>query len=97
MNERFKCGAIDNLFRAFMSLESIDECYDFFEDLCTVAEIQEMAKRLNAAKMLSDGAKYNDVAEKTGLSSATISRVNRSLKYGADGYKKVLERINYEE
>ena len=80
-----------------MSLESIDECYDFFEDLCTVAEIQEMAKRLNAAKMLSDGAKYNDVAEKTGLSSATISRVNRSLKYGADGYKKVLERINYEE
>ena len=97
MKERFKSGAIDNLFRAFMSLESIDECYDFFEDLCTVAEIQEMAKRLNAAKMLSDGAKYNDVAEKTGLSSATISRVNRSLKYGADGYKKVLERINYEE
>ena len=97
MKERFKSGDIDNLFRAFMSLESIDECYDFFEDLCTVAEIHEMAKRLTAAKMLSDGAKYNDVAEKTGLSSATISRVNRSLKYGADGYKKVLERINYEE
>ena len=64
MNEKFKCSAINNLFKAVMSLENIDECYDFFEDICTIAEIQEMAKRLTAAKMLSDGAKYNEIAEK---------------------------------
>ncbi len=97
MNDKFKSSAMNNLFKAVMSLETIDECYDFFEDLCTIAEIQEMAKRLTAAKMLSGGAKYNEIAEKTGLSTATISRVNRSLKYGTDGYAKALERIDYED
>ncbi len=97
MNDKLKSPYINNLFRAVLSLDSIDECYDFFEDLCTVAEIQEMAKRIAAAKMLKDGAKYTAIAEKTGLSTATISRVNRALKYGSDGYIKALSRIDYEE
>ncbi len=97
MNDKIKSPAIDNLFKAILSLESVEECYDLFEDLCTIAEIQEMAKRLTAAKMLSSGAKYSDIADKTGLSTATISRVNRALKYGTDGYLRVLERIEYED
>lgn len=97
MNDKIKSPAIDNLFKAILSLESVEECYDLFEDLCTIAEIQEMAKRLTAAKMLSAGAKYSDIADRTGLSTATISRVNRALKYGTDGYTKVLERIDYED
>lgn len=97
MNEKLKSPAINNLFSAILSLETVEECYDFFGDLCTVAELFEMAKRISAAKMLSNGAKYNEIAEKTGLSTATISRVNRSLKYGNDGYVTVLSRIEYEE
>ena len=80
-----------------LSLESIEECYDFFEDLCTVAEINEMAKRIAAAHMLSEGRKYTEIAEDTGLSTATISRVNRCLKYGSDGYARALSRIEYEK
>lgn len=97
MNEKLKSAYINNLFRAILSLETIEECYDFFDDLCTIAEIQEMGKRIAAAKMLKDGAKYTAIAEKTGLSTATISRVNRALKYGSDGYTKALSKIEYEE
>lgn len=93
MNDKLKCENVDNLFRAILTLKSIDECYDFFEDLCTISEILEMGKRIAAARMLSDGAKYNEIIEKTGLSTATISRVNRSLKYGNDGYKKAIGEI----
>ena len=84
---------IDFLFKGILTLENIDECYSFFEDLCTVAELQEMSKRLLAAKMLKDNYIYTEIAEKTGLSTATISRVNRCLKYGSDGYITVLERL----
>ena len=80
---------IDFLFKGILTLENIDECYSFFEDLCTVAELQEMSKRLLAAKMLKDNYIYTEIAEKT----ATISRVNRCLKYGSDGYITVLERL----
>ncbi len=83
----------DFLFRAILSLDNIDECYRFFEDLCTISEIQEMAKRMIAAQMLRDNYIYTEIAEKTGLSTATISRVNRCLKYGNDGYITVLDRI----
>ena len=96
MNEKLKSPDVNNLFNAILALKTMEECYALFEDLCTVAEIKEMAKRLKAAKMLSDGAKYTEISETTGLSTATISRVNRSLKYGSDGYIKVLERIEYE-
>lgn len=84
---------IDFLFKGILTLESVDECYSFFEDLCTVAELQEMSKRLLAAKMLKDNFIYTEIAERTGLSTATISRVNRCLKYGSDGYITVLERL----
>lgn len=84
---------IDFLFKGILTLENIDECYSFFEDLCTVAELQEMSKRLLAAKMLKDNYIYTEIAEKTGLSTATISRVNRSLNYGSDGYTLVFDRL----
>ena len=85
---------IDYLFKGILTLENIDECYSFFEDLCTVAELQEMSKRLLAAKMLKENHIYTESAEKTGLSTATISRVNRCLKYGSDGYITVLDRLD---
>lgn len=97
MNEKLKSPLVNNLFKAVLSLENIEECYNFFEDLCTVAEINEMAKRIAAAHMLSDGRKYTEIADQTGLSTATISRVNRCLKYGSDGYTKALSKIDYEE
>ncbi|MBP3918896.1 MAG: hypothetical protein J6I50_06970 [Clostridia bacterium] len=93
MNEKMKDEKLDLLFQSILSLASIDECYNFFEDLCTVPELQEMSRRLYAAKLLSENCIYNEIAEKTGLSTATISRVNRCLKYGADGYATILARL----
>ena len=97
MNEKLKSADVNNLFHAILSLKDLNECYDLFEDLCTVAEIKEMAKRFRAAKMLSDGAKYTEISESTGLSTATISRVNRSLNYGNDGYDMVFKRLGFEK
>ena len=85
---------MDYLYRGILSLQTQEECYAFFEDICTVTEIIEMSKRLTAAKMLSDNCTYTDIIEKTGLSTATISRVNRCLKYGSDGYTEVLRRLD---
>lgn len=93
MSQKIKDEKADFLFKAILMLENTEECYNFFEDLCTVAEIQEMAKRFYAAKLLNENHIYNDIAEKTGLSTATISRVNKCLKYGKDGYSMILERI----
>ncbi len=84
----------DYLFEAILSLQTIDECYDFFDDLCTIKEVSEMAKRVCVAKMLDENKVYTEIAEKTGLSTATISRVNRCLKYGSDGYGTVLHRLD---
>lgn len=81
------------LYRAILTLKDENECRAFFEDMCTVAEVQVMGKRLKAAQMLSDGAKYADVVSATRLSTATISRVNRALKYGSDGYTTILPRL----
>lgn len=83
----------DFLIKAILSLKDSDECYDFLEDLCTVAELNEMSRRMTAAKMLYSNKIYTEIAEKTGLSTATISRVNRCLKYGNDGYLKILQRL----
>lgn len=94
MNNKLKDEAIDNLFKAILQLKNIDECYLFFEDIGTVAEIKALAQRLEVAKMLKDGYKYGDIADATGVSTATISRVSRCLNYGADGYNLVLDRIN---
>lgn len=84
----------DFLFQCILELKSIDECYDFFEDLCTVAEIKAMSQRSVVAKMLRDKHVYSDIVAQTGASTATISRVNRSLNYGSDGYGLVFNRID---
>ena len=94
MVEKIKSSDVDYLIKAFMSLENAEEYYKFFDDLCTVAEIQEMSKRLRAAKMLKGGAIYSEISETTGLSTATISRVSKCLKYGSDGYSLVLDRLD---
>ena len=81
------------LYEAILALETPEECRAFFQDLCTVAELRAMAQRLEVAQLLDDGSIYNDILQRTGASSATISRVNRALQYGADGYKTVLPRL----
>ena len=83
----------DFLFEAILSLESVEECYHFFEDLCTIKELDDMAKRMWGARMLADNKVYTEITDATGLSTATISRINRCLKYGQDGYSSVLERL----
>lgn len=84
------------LYRAILSLKDIDECYDFFVDLCTVSELKAMEQRFEVARLLNEGMIYNDILEKTGASSATISRVNRSLNYGTDAYRAVFARMDAE-
>lgn len=86
---------MDNLFQAILELETIEECYRFFEDICTIKEIQSIAQRLEVAKLLTLNNTYSEIEKKTGASTATISRINRSLNYGVDGYKIVLERLGY--
>ena len=76
-----------------MKLQTPEECYRFFEDLCTVSELKAMEQRYEVAKLLDEGMVYNEILEKTGASSATISRVNRCLNYGADGYRVILDRM----
>jgi TrpR-related protein YerC/YecD len=93
MDSKIKDEKLDYLFKGILTLETIEDCYGFFEDLCTISELQEMSRRMRAAKMLKDNCIYIDIAAKTGLSTATISRVNRCLKYGDEGYLKVLENI----
>ena len=94
MNNKLQNENMDFLFKAILSLETLEECYDFFEDLCTVQELKTLSQRIVVAKMLSEKSVYTDIVEQTGASTATISRVNRSLKYGCDGYDKIFERIN---
>lgn len=84
---------VDQLFQAILTLRNTDECYRFFEDICTVAELKSMAQRLEVARMLQANNTYGEIADQTGASTATISRVKRSLHYGADGYKTVLKRL----
>lgn len=90
---KLKEPILDQLFEAILTLRNIEECYQFFEDLCTVAELKSLAQRLEVAKMLEDNRTYGDIATQTGASTATISRVKRCLNYGADGYKIVLSRV----
>lgn len=94
MNKKIKSEAVDQLFDAILSLQSKEECYDFFEDLCTVNELLSLSQRFEVAAMLKNHKTYLEIAEKTGASTATISRVNRSLNYGSDGYEMVFERLN---
>ena len=87
----------DQLYKAIMQLKDEQECYDFFQDLCTVSELRSMEQRFEVASLLHDGMIYNDILERTGASSATISRVNRSLSYGTGAYEKLFARIKPEK
>lgn len=93
MNNKLKNKNLDDLFEAVLCLETIDECYDFFEDLCTVPELKSLSQRFQVAKMLNDHHVYSNIVSTTGASTATISRVNRSMNYGSDGYKIVFDRM----
>ena len=93
MNKQNKKPRSDELYKAILTLKTVDECKMFFVDLCTVTELQAIEQRYQVATYLSQGMIYNDILEKTGASSATISRVNRSLQYGKGGYAVVFERL----
>ena len=93
MNDKLKDAPTDLLFAAVLSLKNIDECYAFFEDISTIAELKSLAQRLQVAMMLRHGRTYTEICDATGVSTATISRVNRCLEYGADGYRMVLDRM----
>lgn len=92
INEKLRDELTDKLFEAILTLETVEECYRFFEDLATIGEIKALAQRLEVAKMLDTGMTYEDIVDATGASTATISRVKKCLHYGADGYRIVLER-----
>lgn len=92
-NPKLKDPLTDQLFKAILLLENEEECYQFFEDICTIGEIKALAQRLEVARMVQAGFIYDDIVERTGASTATISRVKRCLLYGADGYKIVLSRF----
>lgn len=97
MSKKLRTEAVDHLFEAILSLENKEECYKFFEDVCTVNELLSLSQRFEVARMLRMQKTYLDIAEQTGASTATISRVNRSLNYGNDGYDMVFARIGIEK
>ena len=97
MNEKLKDANVDLLFQAVLTLNNLEECYAFFEDLCTISELKAMSQRLCVARMLKEHKVYSEIVEKTGASTATISRVNRCLLYGTDGYEMALARIEKNE
>lgn len=86
-----------NLFKAILHIESIDECSRFFEDICTIKELQDLSQRLQVAQMLNDGISYQEISKQTGASTTTISRVNRCLVYGGGGYSTILKKLNSPE
>ena len=97
MNKLPKKPRNENLYKAILTLESVEECMKFFDDLCTVSELMAMEQRYQVASCLNDGMIYNDILAETGASSATISRVNRSLQYGSGGYSIVFDRMKEQE
>jgi len=97
MNKTDKNPRNDDMYKAIVTLKTVDECKKFFEDLCSITELRAMEQRFDVAVLLEKGWIYNDILEATGASSATISRVNRSLRYGADGYAIAFSRMKDEE
>ena len=91
--KQLKNAYMDDFFKAVLTLENVDECYKFFEDVCTVKELEAIAQRFTVAKMLTDKKVYSEIVYAVGASTATISRVNRSLSYGANGYELVFSRM----
>lgn len=97
MIAKLKDENVEYLFQAILSLQTVEECYKFFDDLCTVPELRAMSQRLAVAKMLDIHRVYSDIVAATGASTATISRVNRSLNYGCDGYRIVFDRAGQDQ
>ena len=97
LESKIKSKELDLFFKAILELRDIEECYKFFEDVATINEVKALAQRLHVAKLLSDKKTYTEIAEITGASTATISRVNRCLNYGSDGYNLILEKLKDEE
>lgn len=93
---KFKSKEMDNLFKGVLKLNNINECYAFFTDICTVSELASLKQRFEVASLLRQGEIYNEISEKTGASTATISRVKRCLEYGENGYTKILKRLEDE-
>ena len=89
----FNTPSIDRLFTAILQLQNVEECHKFFEDICTIKEVQDMAQRLDAAILLDEGAGYQQISEQVGISTATISRVSRCLNYGSGGYRMTIDRL----
>ena len=94
---KFRSEAVDRLFQTFLNLESLEECYAYFEDICTVKEILDMAQRLETAILLSKGNSYQQIMEKVEISTATIGRVSKCLNYGTGGYRTAIEKLREEE
>ncbi len=97
MNSKLRSHETDFLFSAILQLETLEDCYEFFDDLCTVSELKALSQRLQVAKLLREKHVYTDIVKLTGASTATISRVNRCLEYGSDGYVKILKRMDRNE
>ena len=97
MNKNIKKERNVDMYKAILTLETVEECIRFFDDLCSVTELHAMEQRYQVAELLNNGLVYSDILEKTGASSATISRVNRSLQYGANGYAVAFERLKDEK
>ena len=93
----FNTPSIDRLFATILRLQNVEECHKFFEDICTIKEVQDMAQRLDAAVMLDEGAGYQAISEQVGISTATISRVSRCLNYGSGGYRMAIDRLKEDE
>ena len=91
------CKSVDRLFQTFLNLKTLDECYAYFEDICTIKEILDMAQRLDTAILLSQGLSYQKIADQVEISSATIGRVSKCLNYGTGGYKKAIEQLGLSE
>ena len=92
--DRIRTRDVDELLRAFLALDDAEEAYALLQDLCTIREIQDMAQRLQVARMLAGGEHYTEIQERTGASATTISRVSKSLNYGADGYRSILDKLD---
>ena len=89
----FRCQSIDQLFQAILNLESVEDCYRFFEDVCTIKEVQDMAQRLDTALLLDKGLSYQKIIDEIDVSSATIGRVSKCLNYGSGGYRNAIEKL----
>jgi len=94
---KFRSESVDRLFQTFLNLKTIEECYAYFEDICTIKEIQDMAQRLDAAILLAEGYSYQKITEKAAISTATIGRVSKCLNYGSGGYRTAIDRLKEEQ